>query len=167
MQNLPKFNSKTDKNNFVTNVRVRAAAKRDTLQILNLLYQLDRPKPKTKSEESEFERKIMQYLQEKDKKIVVATLGSKIVGLVSVIFVPKLNQTKLELYIPDLVVLDTHRQQGIGRTLIDYCIQLAKKKGCFRIRLESGNKRKVAHKFYSNLGFAQYAKTYKLDLGRM
>lgn len=148
----------------MTSITIRAATKRDTLKILNLLYQLDRPKPKTKSEESEFERKITQYLQEKDKKIVVATLDTVIVGLVSMIFVPKLNRTKLELYIPDLVVLDAHRQQGIGRTLIDYCIKLAKKKGCFRIRLESGNKRKAAHKFYSSLGFDQYAKTYKLDL---
>lgn len=148
----------------VTSIKIRAAKKSDTNEILILLYQLGRPNPKTKSEKSIFEKRILQYLKEKDKKIFLATLDSKIVGLVSVIFVPRLNQTKPELYIPELVVLESHRKMGIGKSLIDFCIKVAKKKSCYRIRLESGNKRVTAHKFYQTLGFDQYAKTYKLDL---
>lgn len=85
-------------------------------------------------------------------------------GLVSMMLVPKLNQAKPELYIPDLVVLSHHRREGIGKALIHHCITMAKKKKCFRIRLESGNKRISAHKFYDSLGFEQYAKTYQLKL---
>lgn len=148
----------------MTSIRIRTAKKSDTNEILVLLYQLGRLKPKTKQENSIFEKRILQYLKDKDKKIFLATLDSKIVGLVSVIFVSRLNQTKPELYIPELVVLESHRNMGIGKSLIDFCIKVAKKKNCFRIRLESGNKRIDAHKFYFGMGFDQYAKTYKLDL---
>jgi ribosomal protein S18 acetylase RimI-like enzyme len=78
--------------------------------------------------------------------------------------VPKLNHTKPELYIPDLIVSSDHRRVGIGKSLINHCIMMAKKKKCFRIHLESGNRRIIAHKFYASLGFEQYAKTFKLDL---
>ncbi len=147
----------------VTSIKIRAAKKSDTNEILILLYQLGRLKPKTKPEKSVFEKRILQYLKDKDKKMFLATLDSKIVGLVSVIFVPRLNQTKPELYVPELVVLESHRNTGIGKSLIDFCIKMAEK-NCYRIRLESGNKRVTAHKFYQTLGFDQYAKTYKLDL---
>ena len=146
----------------VTSIKIRTAKQSDTDEILNLLYQLGRPKPK--STKSVFQKRILQYLKDKDKKIFLATLDSETVGLVSAILVPRLNQTKPELYIPELVVLESYRNMGIGKSLIDFCIKMAQKKNCFRIRLESGNKRVAAHKFYRALGFDQYAKTYKLDL---
>ena len=143
-------------------VRIRPATKNDITSILDLLYELDRPKPKTKSEQTAFEGKITQYI--KQKQLFLAIHDSKPVGLVSVMLVPKLNHAKPELYIPDLVVSSHHRRAGIGKALINHCIMMAKKKKCFRIRLESGNKRVVAHKFYDSLGFEQYAKTYRLEL---
>ncbi len=143
-------------------VRIRPATKNDITPILDLLYDLDRPKPKTKSEQTIFEGKIAQYI--KQKQLFVAIHDSNLVGLVSVMLVPKLNHTKPELYIPDLVVSSYYRRAGIGKALIHHCIMMAKKKKCFRIRLESGNKRIAAHKFYDSLGFEQYAKTYRLEL---
>ena len=146
-------------------IKIRGATKSDTAQILDLLYQLGRPKPQTKSAKSVFEKLILQYLKDEDKKILVAELDGVLVGMISIVFVKRLNQTNLELYVPELVVLESHRNIGIGKSLINHCIKIAKKKNCFRIRLESGHKRKKAHKFYDSLGFDQYAKTYKLDLG--
>ncbi|MBI5698205.1 MAG: GNAT family N-acetyltransferase [Thaumarchaeota archaeon] len=148
----------------MVSIKIQPTTKTDISEILVLLAQLGRPKPKTKPEKSIFEKRILQYLKDKDKKIFLAVLDSKIVGLVSMIFVPRLNQTKPELYIPELVVLESHRNMGIGKLLIEFCIKVAQEKNCYRIRLESGNKRVAAHKFYQTLGFDQYAKTYKLDL---
>ena len=143
-------------------VKIRPATKSDIAQILDLLYDLDRPKPKTKFEQTIFEGKIIQYI--KQKQLFVAIHDSKLVGLVSMMLVPKLNHTKPELYIPDLVVSSYNRRAGVGKALVHYCIMMAKKKKCFRIRLESDNKRITAHKFYDSLGFEQYAKTYRLEL---
>ncbi|MEM3024632.1 MAG: hypothetical protein QXW38_01930 [Candidatus Nitrosotenuis sp.] len=41
---------------------------------------------------------------------------------------------------------------------------MAKKKKCYRIRLESGYQRKTAHIFYKKLGFEQRALTYTLKI---
>lgn len=145
-----------------TGIKIRLATKSDIPEILSLLYQLGRPKPKPKSEKSIFEKLVRRYIQ--DKNLSVAVLDSEIVGMVNMIFVPRLNHTTPELYIPELVVLESHRGMGIGKSLVHHCIKMAQKKNCFRIRLESGNKRTDSHKFYHALGFDQYAKTYKFDL---
>lgn len=144
---------------MLQNLKIRKATKKDINEILSLLYQLQRPKPKTSSENLALRKRIYQYLNEKDKKIVVAE-DSKIVGVISMMLLPRLNRTKLELYVPELVVLENHRGLGIGKSLMESCVKIAKKKKCFRIRLESGNKRKEAHRFYKKIGFEQSALSY-------
>ena len=145
---------------MLQNLKIRNAKKKDINEILSLLYQLQRPKPKTSSENLAFRKRIYQYLDEKDKKIVVAEQDSKIVGVVSMMLLPRLNHSKLELYVPELVVSEDHRGLGIGKSLMESCVKIAEKKKCFRIRLESGNKRKEAHQFYKKIGFEQSALSY-------
>jgi ribosomal protein S18 acetylase RimI-like enzyme len=144
--------------------KIRDATKNDVPVILELLYELQRPKPKNKSERAIFAKQILRYLSDKDKKILVAQDGSKILGFVSLIFLRRLNHTKQELYIPDLVVAKDYRRLGIGKSLIESCIDIAKRKNSFRIRLESGNQRKEAHEFYPSLGFESSALSYSLSL---
>ena len=84
--------------------------------------------------------------------------------MVSMISLSRLNRETFEMYLPELVVIKEHRNQGIGKRLIDSCIALAKEKNCHRIRLESGNKRKESHNFYKHLGFEQYAQSFTLNL---
>jgi ribosomal protein S18 acetylase RimI-like enzyme len=145
-------------------IKIRVAAKNDILAILELLYEMQRPKPKTKSEKTKFAKLVLQYLSEEDKKILVADDGSKIVGLISMMFLPRLNRTRQELYIPELIVAKKYRRLGVGKMLIESCVGIAKRKNCFRIRLESGKQRKEAHKFYPSLGFEQSALSYNYDL---
>ena len=145
--------------------KIRKAGKKDIDEILDLLYQLQRPRPKTSSEDLAFREQIVRYLEEGDKGIIVSEQNSKIVGLVSTVLIPRLNRTKLELYIPELVVSEDHRGLGVGKSLIESCISMAKRKKCFRIRLESGNRRKGAHQFYKNMGFEQSALSYTMTIG--
>ncbi|WP_100182469.1 GNAT family N-acetyltransferase [Candidatus Nitrosotenuis aquarius] len=141
---------------------IRAATKNDIDDVLLLLYELGRPKPRTKSQKTMFEKQILQYI--KKKQLTVVTVDSNMVGVIDMILMPRLNQTRLEMYVPELVVSRNHQKMGIGKALINHAISVAKKKNCFRIRLESGHARKESHKFYSHLGFDQYAKAFKLDL---
>ena len=142
------------------NIKIRKADKKDIDEILNLLYQLQRPKPKTSPENTTFRKRICQHLGDKDKKIIVAEQDSKVVGLVSMMFLPRLNRTKLELYVPEMVVSENYRGLGIGKSLMESCVKTAKKEKCFRIRLESGNQRETAHRFYKKIGFEQSALSY-------
>ena len=135
-------------------ISIIKATDKDIPSILDLLYELDRPIPIDK-EIKVFKNKIKGYFSDSQKTILLAKQDSKIVGLVSIIFLNRLNRAKLEMYIPELIVTKQLRNFGIGKKLIQHCIDLAKKKRCYRIRLESGNQRKESHKFYKNIGFEQ------------
>ena len=141
-------------------ISITKATDKDIPFILELLYDLDRPIPIDEKEIKVFKNKIKDYFSDPQKTILVAKQDSKIVGLVSVILLRRLNRAKLEIYIPELIVTKELRNYGIGKKLIQYCIDLAKKKDCYRIRLESGNQRKNSHKFYKSIGFEQSALSF-------
>ena len=145
-------------------ISVRKATDKDIPVILDLLYKLGRPKAKNDFETEIFEKQIKQYISNSDKQILVAELDSKIVGMVSLMFVSRLNRDKLELYIPELIVSEENRGKGFGNKLIEECIKIAKEKKCHRIKLESGNQRIDAHQFYKKLGFIQHALSFSLDI---
>jgi len=145
-------------------MEVRDAIDKDIPSILELLYELGRPEPLDDKEITIFKSKIREYFSDPNKMILVAESDSKIVGLVSIIFLRRLNHAKYEMYIPELVVKKELRYSGIGKSLITKCIELGKKKNCYRIRLESGNERKESHKFYKGLGFNQSGLSFNKNL---
>ncbi len=119
-----------------------------------MMYELGRPKPQKNNELKKFEKLLKNYMQEDDKKILVAQIdNSKIIGMISIIFLSRLNQNTLEMYVPELIVSQNYHSKGIGKKLINFSIKLGKEKQCHRIRLESGNQRVESHKFYKHLGF--------------
>jgi len=145
-------------------VSITKATEKDIPSILELLYELDRPTPIDDKEIKAFQNKVKDYFSDSQKIIFLAKQDSKSVGLVSVILLRRLNRTKLEMYIPELIVTKELRNSGIGKKLIQHCIAFAKKKGCYRIRLESGNQRKESHQFYKNLGFEQSALSFAMNI---
>jgi GNAT superfamily N-acetyltransferase len=147
------------------NETIREASDKDIPVILELLYDLGRSKPQKDSDVDAFRKLITKYLTDSDKQILVVVLDDvKIIGMASMMFLPRLNRTTLEMYIPELVVLEKYHNQGIGKKLINSCIVLAKEKKCHRIRLESGNQRKESHQFYKHLGFEQSALSFTKNL---
>jgi len=146
-------------------ISIVKATKKDIPFILELLYDLDRPTPIDDKETKIFQNKIKDYFSDSQKMILLAKHDSKSVGLVSIIFLRRLNRVKLEMYIPELVVGKEMRNSGIGKKLIHHCMILAKKKNCYRIRLESGNQRKESHEFYKNLGFEQSSLSFSINVG--
>jgi len=147
------------------NVIIRETSEKDIPAILRLLYELGRPKPQKDSDVEIFQKLVTKYVKDSDKTILVAEINDvKIIGIASVIFLPRLNQLTLEMYIPELVVLKKYQNHGIGKKLINSYITLAKERNCHRIRLESGNQRKESHQFYKHLGFEQSARSFTKNL---
>ena len=144
---------------------IRDASEQDIPIILGLLYDLGRPKPQKDSDVETFRKLVTKYLTDSDKKILVAVLDDvKVIGMLSMVFLPRLNRSTLETYIPELVVLETYRTHGVGKKLISSCMTIAKEKKCHRIRLESGNQRKESHQFYEHLGFEKSSLSFTLNL---
>jgi len=147
------------------NIVIRTASDNDLPLILGLLYDLGRPKPEKDDDVDVFRKLVKKHITDSDKKILVAEFDDiEIVGMVSMMFLPRLNRNTLEMYIPELIVLKKYQNQGIGKKLINSCIILAKEKKCYRIRLESGNQRKESHQFYKHLGFEQSALSFTKNL---
>jgi len=149
----------------VKGIEIRKASKNDIPVILGLLYELGRPKPQRDSDVESFRKLAKKHIGDSDKKILVAELDNvEIVGMVSIVFLPRLNRNNLEMYIPELIVTKDYQRKGIGEELINACIQLGKEKKCHRIRLESGNQRKESHEFYKKLGFEQSSLSFTKNL---
>ena len=147
------------------NIKIRNASNNDIPIILGLLYELGRPKPENDSDVDIFRKLARNYVNNSDKQIFVAVCDDvKIVGMVSAVFLSRLNQTLMEMYIPELIVLEEYRNQGIGKKLIESCISLAKNEKCYRIRLESRNQRVESHRFYTHIGFIQSAFSFTKNL---
>ena len=144
---------------------VREASGKDVLAVLGLLDELGRPGPADRHEAEEFERIVEKYIADDDKRILVALAGGMVVGMASVLLLPRLNHASRELYIPELVVSQQYRGRGLGKALTKYCIRLAAENGCHRIRLESGSQRTSSHRFYLDLGFEQSALSFSKDAG--
>jgi len=136
------------------NLNIRESIYDDIPLLLELLYELGRPKPQNENEIESFTKLLKNYIDDNDKKILVAEINdSKIIGLISLVFLSRLNQKTFELYVPELIISQQYHNQGIGKKLLNSSIELGKEKKCHRIRLESGNQRTESHKFYEHLGF--------------
>jgi ribosomal protein S18 acetylase RimI-like enzyme len=147
------------------NIRIRTAKKNDIPIILGLLYELGRPKPERDSDVEVFRNLVKKQISDSGKSILVAENDDvHVVGMLSLIFLPRLNRNNLELYIPEIIVTEKYQKKGIGTKLIDACISLAKEKKCHKIRLESGIHRKEAHQFYKNLGFETNSLSFAMNI---
>ena len=100
------------------NITIRESTYDDIPSLLELLYELGRPKPQKDNELETFTKLLKTYMQEDNKKILVAEIeNSKIVGMVSIVFLSRLNQNTLEMYVPELIVSQNYRSNGIGKKI--------------------------------------------------
>ena len=146
-------------------ITIRESTFDDIPSLLELLYELGRPKPQKDNEFEIFTKLLKNYMQEDDRKILVAQIENlKIIGMMSIVFLSRLNQNTLEMYVPELIVSQNYHSKGIGKKLINFSIELGKEKKCHRMRLESGNQRIESHKFYKHLGFESSSIFFTKDL---
>jgi GNAT superfamily N-acetyltransferase len=100
----------------------------------------------------------------KNTMIIVAEYNHDIVGMASLVFISRLNQTRQELWIPDMIVSKEYQNKGVGKALVKKFTKIAKENNCFRIRLESGNSRKQAHAFYKGNDFEEFAISFRKQI---
>ena len=67
-------------------------------------------------------------------------------------------------HICELVVDEAFRGKSIGTDLIKTASEVAKKRGCKKIELDSAFNRKRAHNFYNKIGFENRAYLFSKNL---
>lgn len=88
---------------------------------------------------------------------LLAYSGGEPVGLLNALAGFSTFAAKPLINIHDLVVLKTHRGQGIAQQLLDTCETIAKQQGCCKLTLEVLSGNAVAKKSYQQFGFNHYA----------
>jgi ribosomal protein S18 acetylase RimI-like enzyme len=89
----------------------------------------------------------------------------EIVGTLQITFTPSISfQGGKRATIESVRVDEKYRGQGIGKELMLWAIERAKKENCFAVQLTTNAERTDAHRFYENLGFKGSHLGMKLDL---
>jgi len=97
--------------------------------------------------------------------LLVAELGGRVAGTVTLVVVPNLTHfAKPWAQIENMVVEEGLRGRGLGRRLLDRCVELATEASCYKLQLQSGNQRLEAHQFYQGFGFQPSSVGFRLYL---
>ena len=100
-----------------------------------------------------------------NNELLVATIGSEIVGTLQITFIPGLSyQGGWRALIEGVRVHKNYRNQGIGKRIIQWTIDHAREKGCLIVQLASTKSRLEAIRFYKSLGFQGTHEGLKLYL---
>ncbi len=138
---------------------IRPAADQDFPAVAALLTELGRPKltPETEVAAREVFRR---HTSRQDTASLVAECDGLVVGFLSLEFRDRLNRTRLQAWIPDLIVTAEYRGRGIGQALLDAAFARARQRGCWGVTLESGYQRKEAHRLYLRVGMRDAGKFF-------
>ena len=91
---------------------------------------------------------------DKNNELIVAELNGEIVGTLQITFTPSISfQGGKRATIEAVRVDEKYRGQGIGKELMLWAIERARREHCFAVQLTTNDERKDAHRFYENLGF--------------
>jgi len=126
-----------------------------------LLAELGRPAP---SEERlpVLRRTYGQHIASPDAASMIARLGGRPVGFISLEFRHPFFTTAPQAWIPDLVVTESARGRDIGAALLDAAFAEAIRRGAYAAALESGHQRQVAHRLYTAAGMADVGSFHTL-----
>lgn len=98
--------------------------------------------------------------------LIVAVAGDEsVVGTMQLTFIPGLaRRGALRAQIEAVRVRDDCRSLGLGRAMMEWAIDEARRRGCALVQLTSHKQRTHAHRFYARLGFVASHEGMKLAL---
>lgn len=139
-------------------MEIREVKIEDSKAIAQLLIELDYP-----ATEKFIAHKIQQQLKHCDAKLLVAVEQNKVIGFISLHFIPQLALPGDFCRISYFCVSYTSRSQGVGAALEEKATSLAREKNCDRIEVHCHARRDLAHRFYYRQGYSESPK-YLLKL---
>ncbi|MGH2661207.1 MAG: GNAT family N-acetyltransferase [Actinomycetota bacterium] len=141
-------------------MHVREARPEDWPHVAVLLAELGRPDVLGTPEETAARELFLRYLERPDATALVAEGDGRVVGFLDLEFRTRLNFDTPQAWIPDLIVSELQRSEGIGAALLHRAEELARDRGCWGMALESANWRERAHAFYEREGWQDSGKSF-------
>ena len=123
----------------------------ELLSLLELYKQLN---PEDKTINQSTAKNIWKIIETQNIKYFIAKEKGKIIASCYICIIPNLTRGGKSIGFIENVITDIeYRGKGIGKNIIKNAIKYAKEQNCYKILLQSGNKRTDAHGFYESIGF--------------
>jgi GNAT superfamily N-acetyltransferase len=145
------------KGNVMTEIRgVKLEDAKAIAEILRELGWFEYMKTESLQEtQARVERHMKMCLADDSHTVLVAESRTEnVVGYISVHWLPYMMLLGSEGYISELFVFESERGKGIGRRLLEAALESAKKHGCARLHLITGNYRD-SYSIYKKLGWKE------------
>ena len=102
---------------------------------------------------------------DRNNELVVACLGSNVVGVLQITFIPYLTyQGGWRALVEGVRIAAGVRSEGIGKRMLEWAIQRARERKCHLVQLTTDKSRPEALRFYEHLGFVASHEGMKLRL---
>ncbi|WBB58159.1 GNAT family N-acetyltransferase [Streptomyces sp. WMMC500] len=134
-------------------MRIRAARGSDASAVNELLGQLGYPQ----DGRAATARRIRTWAADPSGAVYVAEAGDDLLGVIAVHVCPFFERDGSWGRIVALVVSDRARGCGVGSHLVAAAESFAVTRGCLRMEVTSGDRRRAAHEFYRSRGYAGQA----------
>jgi GNAT superfamily N-acetyltransferase len=145
-------------------VNVRAARGDDFERVSALLELAGRPAVKRSTHDDLKALYEMQVVDPNAHHVVVEDDRHRVVGFLTLHFRVRLNFIDPEAWVGDIFVLEAERLKGYGGALMREAERRARERGCFRICVEAGYKRAVAHQLFRSAGIRDSGKYFSKPL---
>lgn len=134
--------------------RIRAATVEDWPQVADLLVELGRDVSPSAASNPSYVIRFGGHLGRRETRTLVANEpGGRLLGFLDMEFRQRLGHPRPQAWVNDLVVTEAARGQGLGASLLAAAEELALRRGCFRMSLETSAWRDEAHRFYEGQGW--------------
>jgi GNAT superfamily N-acetyltransferase len=91
---------------------------------------------------------------------IVAELDGHLVASCALAIIPNLTRgARPYAIIENVVTHADHRRRGLGTAVLRHATDLARRRGCYKIMLQTGSKRPETLRFYEQAGFQPNLKT--------
>ncbi len=133
---------------------IRRATVDDWPQVAALLVELGRDVSPSAASNPSFVIRFGGHLALRESRTLVAEVpAGDVIGFLDMEFRQRLGHPRPQAWVNDLVVTESARGKGIGSSLLAEAETLARKRGCFRMSLETSAWREATHRFYRREGW--------------
>ena len=140
---------------------IRAATVEDWPQVAGLLVELGRDVSPSAASNPSYVIRFGGHLALRESRTLVAEASDeRVLGFLDMEFRQRLGHPRPQAWVNDLIVTESVRGRGVGHALLSRAEELARKRGCFRMSLETGNWRERTHSFYLREGWTDNGKWF-------
>jgi GNAT superfamily N-acetyltransferase len=134
-------------------VAIRDARVDDWPAVASLLVELGRDVHPSATTTPSFMILFGGHLARRETRTLIAETGGDVVGFLDMEFRQRLGHPRPQAWVNDLVVTEPLRGRRIGHALLERAEELARRRGCFRMSLETARWREATHRFYDREGW--------------